>query len=43
MTHRGSKQALERRSGIRVDKKTSSDGATSCSIEAFQFGDIGNA
>ena len=40
MTRRGDKEALERDRGGR---EAASDGATGRSVEAFQFGEIGNA
>ena len=43
MTRGGGREASERRSGIRVGRKAVGDGAPSHSVEAFQFGDIGNA
>ena len=42
MTHRGGKDDSERRSGIGAGREAAGDGATSRSVEAFQFGDIGN-
>ena len=39
MTRRGDKEASERRRG----REAAGDGATGRSVEAFQFGKIGNA
>ena len=43
MTRRGGKEASDRGSGIRGGREAAGDGATGRSVEAFRFGDIGNA
>ena len=39
----GRREASVRRSGIRKVREAAGDGANGRSVEAFQFGDIGNA
>ena len=43
MTRRGSREASERRSGIRGGLEGAGDGATGRTVDAFQFDDIGSA
>ena len=44
MTGRGGRETSEKRSGIEEEgREAAGDGTTSCSVKAFQFGNIGNA